>query len=234
MASKYTQQLQDILCDLEGLTTLQKVVTPTQNIIDNGIQYFFNFNHNWYCDLNETKQDFYQKFLYHYYSREIAFETFGMFRTKLADKINMQMETYSKIFNEYSKNMNLLDNVYMDSTHKDITQILNKLKQDTNRNQTNDSTVNNETINSDNPQVTISHDYASSMTRGENKATNKNVESNNTKAENTQDTDRDLKEHSVGRNNQSLVRAVKELQEKYIAINTELVLSCSDLFLKVY
>lgn len=82
--------------------------------LDDTRQYIFDFNYP-VID-NETKKRIEIAILKHYYYREIAFETIGMFKIKLNDRLNLIMSRYNALYEKQDLSLSPYINSYLKET----------------------------------------------------------------------------------------------------------------------
>lgn len=68
----------------------------TENIVENVRKFIFTFNFPFYDD-NKLK-DFQEKFIKHFFFREIGFETVNLFKFRLNETLNLIMPYYNKLY----------------------------------------------------------------------------------------------------------------------------------------
>lgn len=118
---------------------MAKYTTTIKKLIDNN----FDFQLTDYPIFDENyRETLNQNILYHYYENEIGFETAGLFRFYLKQKLNEIMPYYNELYKAQKTVLNnLLNNV-------NITETFNR--DTTSNTQSNSSSVNNGTNNSKN------------------------------------------------------------------------------------
>ena len=79
--------------------------------LDDVREYIFDFNYP-VLD-NETKKRIEIAILKHYYYREIAFETIGMFKIKLNDRLNLIMSRYNALYEKQDLSLSPYINSYL-------------------------------------------------------------------------------------------------------------------------
>ena len=82
--------------------------------LDDVREYIFDFNYP-VLD-NETKKRIEIAILKHYYYREIAFETVGMFKIKLNDRLNLIMSRYNALYEKQDLSLSPYINSYLKET----------------------------------------------------------------------------------------------------------------------
>lgn len=109
----YTTEIRSIVEQLNNDHSFVPSETDPINAIDQRIEnarpYIFSFSY----PINQAdKQRFEHNFIRHFYTREIGFETYTLWRLKLADELNMIIPKYNKLWEEATKyvDKDLLDN----------------------------------------------------------------------------------------------------------------------------
>lgn len=105
--SKYTTEVRYI-CETKCGIDVQKVPTDVDTIISNSRDKIFGFFPIFSEYYRATLED---KILKHYYFREIGFETFAMWRTKLNTKMNEIMPYYNQLYLANFNGKDPFDNV---------------------------------------------------------------------------------------------------------------------------
>ena len=93
--SKYTTEIRFVCESALGLNE-QGDGTNVANAIQSGRTKIFTFDYDLFD--NEYKSVIETKFLRHFYTREIGFETLGLFKLKLEDKWIMKLPYYNKLW----------------------------------------------------------------------------------------------------------------------------------------
>lgn len=112
--SKYTVELRYIC---ETAAGLEESVgdNDVENVIQQALPNIFNFN---FPIFDETYRSVLEtKILRHYYTREIAFETVGLWKLKLRTKLNEIMPYFNKLYNSELLDFNPLYDVDLTRTH---------------------------------------------------------------------------------------------------------------------
>lgn len=108
--SKYTTELR-FIC--ENFAKLDDSATPDE-IVQAAIPKIFNFNYPLfdpsYKNVLETK------IVKHFYFREIGFETVGLWKFKLAAKMNEIMPYFNRLYVMETEGFNIFDNVHLKTT----------------------------------------------------------------------------------------------------------------------
>lgn len=100
--SNYTSSLYKCLYALNNYTEEEELLSGFSGVEDNitaARSKVFSFSYPFYCDNAILKQNFEQKFLRHFYTREIGSETFGLFQLRIKQKFDVIMPYYRDIFN---------------------------------------------------------------------------------------------------------------------------------------
>lgn len=152
--------------------------------------------------------------LKHYYLREIAFETIGIFKIKLNDRLNLIMSRYNALYQKQDLSLSPYVNSY--------------LKESGNTNGTNDTDVSNEDwqTTSDTPRGILTElkegKYSSMAVYNENK--------DNTYSTNSSDYERNVE----SLNGLTYAEAFRNYYDNIISIDEELVNEFSDLFMVIW
>lgn len=93
--SKYTTEVRYI-CEVNADLDESKGFNDVDNILTNAAPKIFNFDFPIYD--NSYRLPFEKMILRHFYTREIGFETVGLWKLKLWDKLNLIMPYYNKLY----------------------------------------------------------------------------------------------------------------------------------------
>ena len=206
--SKYTITIKDIVNNYSILSENKDIDSK----LDIAREYLFDFNYP-VID-NETKKRIEIAILKHYYMREIAFETIGIFKIKLNDRLNLIMPRYNALYEKQDLTLSPYINSYLNETG--------------NSNNTGNTNVNNEDwqTTSDTPQGILEDlkagNYSSMAVYTENK--------DNTT--NTTDNHYNRKVDSL--NGMTYADAFRNYFDNIISIDEELVNEFSDLFMVIW
>ena len=206
--SKYTITIKDIVNNYNILDTFKTV----DEKLDTAREYIFDFNYPVIDDT--TKRRIEIAILKHYYYREIAFETIGMFKIKLNDRLNLIMSRYNALYQKQDLSLSPYINSY--------------LKESGNTNGTNDTDVSNEDwqTTSDTPRGILTElkegKYSSMAVYNENK--------DNTYSTNSSDYERNVE----SLNGLTYAEAFRNYYDNIISIDEELVNEFSDLFMVIW
>ena len=105
--SKYTTSLR-FICETYNNLDTSAGLSSVNTVIDNALPKLFDFDFPIF-DENYRKQ-LEHKIVRHYYLREIGFETVGVFKFYLENKLNEIMPYYNKIYNAYLLDIDPLSN----------------------------------------------------------------------------------------------------------------------------
>lgn len=111
--SKYTSELR-FIC--ESLTSHDESVDNTHSaqVIAAAAPLIFSFSFPIFD--NSYKQGLEEKIIRHYYTREIGFETYGLFKLKLETKMNEIMPYYNQLYNSAMLTLDPLNNYKLHKT----------------------------------------------------------------------------------------------------------------------
>lgn len=180
--------------------------------LDKARQYLFDFNY----PVNDevTKKRIEIAILKHYYLREIAFETIGIFKIKLNDRLNLIMPRYNALYNKQDLSLSPYINSY-----------LNELG---NSNNDANTTTNNEDwqTTSDTPRGILNElkegKYSSGAVYTENNDTIHNI------------SDNEYSRTVESLNGMTYADAFRNYYDNIISIDEELVNEFSDLFMVIW
>ena len=105
--SKYTITIKDIVNNYNLFDNLKSI----DEKLDTAREYIFDFNYPVIDDT--TKKRIEIAILKHYYYREIAFETIGMFKIKLNDRLNLIMSRYNALYEKQDLSLSPYINSYL-------------------------------------------------------------------------------------------------------------------------
>ena len=206
--SKYTMTIKDMVDDYSVMISSTKI----DDKLNKAREYIFDFD---YPVIDEaTKKRIEIAILKHYYLREIAFETIGIFKIKLNDRLNLIMSRYNALYQKQDLSLSPYVNGY--------------LKENGVTNGLSDTTVNNEDwqTTSDTPSGILEDlkagNYSSMAVYNENKDTTSNENSSN------------YNRLSESLNGITYAEAVRNYFDNIISIDEELVNEFSDLFMVIW
>lgn len=206
--SKYTMTIKDIVDNYSLLSESKKI----DDKLDYARQYIFDFDYPVIDDT--TKKRIEIAILKHYYLREIAFETIGIFKIKLNDRLNLIMSRYNALYEKQDLSLSPYINSYM--------------KENGVTNGVSDTNVNNEDwqTTSDTPQGILTDlkdgKYSSMAVYNENKDLTSNTNSSNYNRE------------VESLNGLTYAEAFRNYYDNIISIDEELVNEFSDLFMVIW
>lgn len=230
--SKYTTTIYEIL---KNIVPDSSTLT-TDQLVEQGTDYFFDFNFPWYTDTGDSKTEFMKMYLTRYMTNEIGQETLGAHKQFFKSLMYESMEEMAQKYNLLSDMHNVagerrvMHNETVNDTENTTTESTQEITSTNIRTENQDT----QSIHSDNPQVTFSNnDYASEMDRGEstgNVNDNGNTNSSgNTEGNRVGNTVRNLSEIETDtRNSDKYFRAI---QNGVYLINSELLKRCRRLFM---
>ena len=105
--SKYTITIKDIVNSYNDITDLKKI----DEKLEVARKYIFDFEYPVIDDTTKARIE--KAILKHYYYREIAFETVGMFKIKLNDRLNLIMSRYNALYKKQDLNVSPYVNSYL-------------------------------------------------------------------------------------------------------------------------
>lgn len=108
--SKYTMMVKDIVNDYSKDSESTKI----DDKLDIARSYIFDFDYPVIDDT--TKKRIEIAILKHYYFREIAFETVGIFKIKLNDRLNLIMSRYNALYEKQDLTLSPYINSYLNET----------------------------------------------------------------------------------------------------------------------
>ena len=201
MLNDYTVRICDILENL-CVPIINKDnpwnIMSVDEIINKGMDYFFNFEFPWYTDKSDQSlHEFKNLFLHMNYLESIGQENFAQFQLVLQSKLMEVMPTYTELYKTIKMEYDpLINRVYSverqehgsgssstDGSSNTIGKSTENLMQDT------------QDVHSENPEVTVTdNNFASQMDRGQ----KKNVNSINTEAGGTTKSDSESSYQNAG------------------------------------
>ena len=103
-----------------------------RELVNNPLTPLFNFDYPFYCESEQMKKEFEEKFINHYFFHEIGCETFGRWEQMLKSRLVLKMPYYRQLYETYlaSKDLNfLLNKDLLETIEHTITQSSNGLLQ---------------------------------------------------------------------------------------------------------
>lgn len=206
--SKYTMTIKDIVDDYSVSIESRKI----DDKLDKAREYIFDFDYPVIDDA--TKKRIEIAILKHYYLREIAFETIGIFKIKLNDRLNLIMSRYNALYQKQDLSLSPYVNGY--------------IKENGTTNGVSDTSVNNSDwqTTSDTPSGILTElkegKYSSMAVYNE----------NDDKTNNTNSSNYDRISESL--NGITYAEAFRNYYDNIISIDEELVNEFSDLFMVIW
>lgn len=206
--SKYTITIKDIVNNY----TITSQNTDIDSKLDVARNYLFDFDYPTIDDA--TKKRIEIAILKHYYMREIAFETIGLFKIKLNDRLNLIMPRYNALYEKQDLTLSPYINSYLNESG--------------NSNNVASTITNNEDwqTTSETPQGILTDlkegKYSSMAVYNE----------NNDNTNNTSDSDYNRTAESL--NGLTYADAFRNYFDNIISIDEELVNEFSDLFMVIW
>ena len=218
--SKYTTELRYI-CETLASESESKGYNNIKSIIAIARPKIFDFDYPTYNSV--YKEVLETKFIKHFYTREIGYETYGLWKLKLDDKMNIIMPYYNKMYEVNDISYNPMYNVDITTTHT-----LNK-KSDT-KTDTKGNNLDWE-MYSDTPQGSIKDlDTGKYLTN----ATKNTAENQSNTVTGVASTD-DYIERVIGkRGDKSISEMIAVYRENLINIDSMIIDELSDLFLNLW
>ena len=93
--SKYTTEVRYICETMAGLTESEGY-NSINEIIENAIPHIFDFDYPMFDE--NYRRVLEKKIIKHYYTREICMETYGLWKLKLDDRMNIIMPYYNELY----------------------------------------------------------------------------------------------------------------------------------------
>lgn len=206
--SKYTMTIKDIVDDYSVSIESRKI----DDKLDKAREYIFDFDYPVIDDA--TKKRIEIAILKHYYLREIAFETIGIFKIKLNDRLNLIMSRYNALYQKQDLSLSPYVNGY--------------IKENGSTNGTSDTSVTNSDwqTTSDTPSGILTElkegKYSSMAVYNE----------NDDKTNNINNSSYDRLSESL--NGITYAEAFRNYYDNIISIDEELVNEFSDLFMVIW
>lgn len=233
--SRYTTQIKYICESLSGLTrsvgykSIDEVIEKSRNLIFPPFEIFDES----YRGVLETK------ILKHFYTREIGFETFGLWQLKLDAKLSVIMPYYNKIYKALLIDIPIIENVDTKRTHERNS----KDESNTTANGTSESVSNTNTHDknrySDTPQGSLTDlendNYLTSATisDGTNSSTGA-VQQNSTTQIGSNTTENYVERITGKEGSQTYISMVNEYIEKLKNVDLMIINELEDLFIQVW
>lgn len=243
LVSRYTTEIRYICESLSGLdkstgySDVNEVIEKSRSKIFPAFEIFDES----YRPILETK------ILKHFYTREIGFETFGLWKLRLDAKLSLIMPYYNKLYESINIDIPVIENVDMNVQRNigrnDDTKVNDKTDIGSKSTTTTDTTSNSKIRHSDTPQGSLqdleSNEYLSDATLSDTTQSVKNETntSSNSKSEsatNAKSTE-DYAERRWGKEGSATyISMVNEYIEKMKNIDAMLIHELDDLFMQIW
>lgn len=255
--SKYTTTLR-FICESKNNLDESSALINSDKIIDNALDSIFKFE---YPIFDESYRKILEKkIIKHYYFREIGFETFALFQFFLAERLNLIMPKYNKLYNSALQDFDILSNnaTVKTSTTKNNENSVNDYNKNIcesvsqNQNTRTNNIVNNNLINTskqisnnNSTEKNGSTDYKLSSDTPQgglqgvdsmqylSNATKNTNESNNLKTDNLNSTVENNNKGSVTTNDESSLNSTTNTNSNNNAITNNKVNSTTDYIEKI-
>lgn len=234
--SKYTTQVRFICEQMAGLDE-STGFNDVSEVIDAAIPKIFDFDWPIYDETH--RQELERKFLMHYYTREIGFETYGLWKLKLNTKLNEIMP----YFNELYASVQYLNNPMDDVDYKRVIDGTENMRRDEDTEST--QNISNESNGlsyhsySDTPQGALTGvregNYLTNASKDEaNNTGNSNTEGTFNTDE-TRDTTKNTVETVKGKMyGTSKAKMVMEYRKAILNIDMQIIDELGDLFMMIF
>lgn len=222
--SKYTISFYDLDKELNGTDYL----TSIDDRLDKLRPHIFDFA---YTKLDDTtKKRLEIAILKHYYLREFAFESVGIMKLKLNDRLNLIMPRYERLYAYQDEEIKPFINNYLEETGTNKGTNTNTTNATSNVNNSND-VVNTQ---SDTPQGILEDlkegNYASYCTVENNTGTTTSSDNSNVNATSNSNYNRSQQ----GLSGMTQAEAFRNYFDNLISIDEQIVYEMSDLFLVIW
>lgn len=210
---------------------MSKYTTTIKNLMDNN----FNFGLESYPIFDENyRQTLNNKILYHYYENEIGFETAGLFKIYLNQKMDEIMPYYNNLYNIQSEMLkNPMGNV-------DITETFTRTSStntSANSSSNNIGENNNKNVFLDTPQGNLykgdidSTNYATNVTWDRNNTNNSITDNSTSQGSGTED----YVKHIIGNNgNKYAVELIEQIKNNLMNIDLMIIEELNELFMQIF
>lgn len=234
--SKYTTQVRFICEQMAGLDE-STGFNDVSEVIDAAIPKIFDFDWPIYDETH--RQELERKFLMHYYTREIGFETYGLWKLKLNTKLNEIMP----YFNELYASVQYLNNPMDDVDYKRITNGSENMRRDEDTESTQNISSSNNGVSyhsySDTPQGALTGVREGNYLTNASKDEANNAGNSNTKGtfntDETRDTTKNTVETVKGKMyGSSKAKMVMEYRKAILNIDMQVIDELSDLFMQIF
>ena len=223
--SKYTTSFYDLDMEVNKDNFLTLSIDER---LEKLIPLIFDFDYP--IDDATTRARINKAILKHYYMREIAFETWGLFKIKLNDRLNLIGKRYNDLYKNYDKEIN----PYVNSYIKELSN--SKGSSNSSGTSTDERTTKIDNFNSqsDTPQGILEDlklgKYSSFATVDNNSETSNISSNSNNTSSNKNEANREVQ----GLQGLTQAEAFRNYFDNVISLDEEIVNEISDLFLIVW
>ena len=191
------------------------IKTLVENNFDFGLKSYPIFDENYRDTLNN-------KIINHYYENEIGFETAGLFKFYLNQKMNEIMSYYNVLYENQNK---ILDDIF------DNVDIKEDFLRNTNSSANSTSNSNNKNLFQDTPQGSIDTTSINNQTW----ATNLTLNEGNINDNSVGSSDENYLKHIKGTNgNKYKIEIINEIKNNLLNIDVMIINDLSELFMQIY
>lgn len=223
--SKYTTCFYDLDCEINEDKFLTTSVDDRLEAIRPLI-----FDFDYPIEDQTTRARIEKAILKHYYMREIAFETWGLFKVKLNDRLNLIGKRYNNLYKAYDDEVNPYINSLLKETSK-TTGESNSTNTDTTGM---DETVENFNTQSDTPQGILQDLKEGRYSSYATIESNTRVVTNRGSVVNNADSKSNVDREIEGLQGMTQAEAFRSYFDNIISLDEEIVNECSDLFLIIW
>lgn len=223
--SKYTTEIRYIVEQANIDKGVNIETTPIPTLISNARSAIFPYNYP--LDRN-FKADIENVIILHFYTREIGYETVGLFTLKLYERMLSNTEKYNQLLQSALYASDVLGN----SNEVETIERENKGTSQSQSDSTNISSNKNRSVFSDTPQGILSSagDYATNLTDDDGQASTTYNGTDNSTVNNVENVIRKIS----GLSGQSLTSAIIEFQKRYLTIYNIIYEDLNDLFMGLW
>lgn len=236
----YTTQLRSIVESITGLDT-SVGYNEINNVIEKARPNIFSFNYPIYDD--NYKPVLETKIIKHFYTREIGEETYGLWKLRLDEKLNLIMPYYNQLYENTLTKYNVFTNIdYSENYEKTGKDERNKTDNSTTNSTSNGTdTTSGHVYSNDTPHgildqvetgkyLTNAEFTANNSTTGDTTDTTANVTTN----ENVNTSENYIK-NIVGNNGSKYqYEILKEIRETFINIDAMIIEELEPLFISLW
>lgn len=226
--SKYTTELR-FIC--EQLSCLDKSVdySNIDLVVHSAVHRIFDFDFPIFDE--SYKHILCEKILKHFYTKEIGFETYALWKLKLNVEMNEIMPYYNQLYKSELLKFNPFYDVDVQRTHK----TKNNENKDTKSDFKNNGTTHNENVYSDTPQGglngVLNKNYLTNATVDDSKIENESTSNEKQTLNNIED----YAEKVIGKQGTtSYSKMLKEFRETFLNIDMQIINALEDLFMLLW